>query len=133
MVGNVSKKRLLIIDDEAALLFLLDRFLTRTGFHVHTCPNAHASLDLLRNVTDFDLVLVDLTLPDRDGVELFTEIRGMLPLMPVLLCSGYPFDTDSLPLPLRGRVWFIQKPFSPRSLSQVIDEILDQDSTKSIL
>ena len=118
------KNRLLIVDDEEALLGLLCRYLTRSGYEVVTTCNAEGALQELTKQPAFDLVITDLTLPDMSGVDLFLKLRVCCPDLPVLICSGYPFDTDSLPLESRKAVWFIQKPFSPSSLSSRLETVL---------
>ena len=125
------KNRLLIVDDEEALLGLLGRYLTRSGYEVVTACSAQAAFQELKKEPAFDLVITDLTLPDMGGVELFLKLRASCPELPVLLCSGYPFDTDSLPLESRKAVWFIQKPFSPSSLSLRLEAVLDRQNPRN--
>ena len=126
------KNRLLIVDDEEALLGLLGRYLTRSGYETVTCCNAQGALQELTKESGFDLVIADLTLPDMSGVDLFLRLRESYPDLPVLLCSGYPFDTDSLPLKSRKAVWFIQKPFSPSSLSSRLEDVLAGRKTPTV-
>ena len=117
--------RLLVVDDEEALLALMERFLLRSGFAVTGVSCGEEAWEALRDApTEFALLILDLTLPGLSGVDLLRKVRELAPALPVLLLSGYPFDTGSLPVLLRDRVWFVQKPFSPKTLVVLIEEIL---------
>lgn len=118
-------RRLLVVDDEEALLALMERFLRRSGFDVTGASSGEfAWKELMASDGDFSLIILDLTLPGLSGVALLGQLRAASPSLPVLLLSGYPFDTGSLPPALQSNVWFVQKPFSPKTLVVLIEEIL---------
>ena len=123
----MTQRRLLVVDDEEALLALMERFLRRSGFAVTGASSGEfAWKTLLESAGDFSLIILDLTLPGLSGVDLLTQLREVSPSLPVLLLSGYPFDTASLPVSLQADVWFVQKPFSPKTLVVLIEEILGE-------
>ena len=121
----MTQRRLLVVDDEEALLVLMERFLRRSGFSVTGARSGElAWKEVVEAVGDFSLVILDLTLPGLSGVELLEQLRAVSPSLPVLLLSGYPFDIGSLPSDLQSDVWFVQKPFSPKTIVVLIEEIL---------
>ena len=121
----MTQRRLLVVDDEEALLALMERFLRRSGFAVTGARNAELAWKEVDDAADdFSLVILDLTLPGLSGVELLGQLRTISSSLPVLLLSGYPFDVGSLPPELQSNVWFVQKPFSPKTIVVLIEEIL---------
>jgi DNA-binding NtrC family response regulator len=112
-----SGTRILAVDDEPALLQLLEKYLKRLGYQVEACSGAREALErFAARPHHYTLLLVDLNMPDIDA-----RVR-------VLLCSGYPFDPHMLPEPMRDRVRFLQKPFAPKMLAQAIEELLGSES-----
>ena len=121
--------RILLVEDEQSLLDLLDRYLTRSGYAVKTAPSGEFALELLAvrdtGMPIVDLAIIDLTLPDgMTGVDLLEKVREAGFDFPVLLYSGYPFAVETLAPALQANVWFLQKPFAPRILSEMVSKIL---------
>jgi len=111
--------RLLLVDDEGALLELLKKYLERLGFEVDACVTPQDALALFEaNPTHYDLVLTDLTLPDINGEEMLDRMRSSNPDLRAILASGYAYH------PRSAQVDFLQKPFLPRMLAEAIDKIL---------
>ncbi|MEP6963163.1 MAG: response regulator, partial [Acidobacteriota bacterium] len=107
--------RLLVVDDEAALLALLGRYLERCGHAVKACTTADAALaEFLAAPTAFDLVVTDLTLDGMSGEEMLGKMRQKNPKIPAVIASGYPYEPH-----LKG-VQFLQKPFLPQMLVDMI-------------
>jgi signal transduction histidine kinase/ActR/RegA family two-component response regulator len=81
---------ILVVDDEDAVLNMLDRVLSRMGCRV-TCQNSSLkALELFKSAPEnFDLVITDLTMPDLTGDKLITGIKKITPGIPVILCSGF--------------------------------------------
>jgi DNA-binding NtrC family response regulator len=117
--------RVLIVDDEVALLHLMKRYLDRVGYEVETCADSQAALDLF--VSDphrFELVVVDLSMPQLPGRELVARIGDANGDTGVLVCSGEPFDCRSIPHPNPDRIKFLQKPFAAQMLADAVGEII---------
>lgn len=115
MVGS----RLLLVDDEPALLDLLKRYLERIGYTVDACSGAEAALrEFASDPTRYALVLTDLTLEGISGEEMLTRMREMNPSLPAIVASGYPYQPQS------AATVFLQKPFIPKVLAQAIGRIL---------
>src|SRR5438270_101259 len=112
-------RRLLIVDDEPAVLALLKRYLERVGYGVETTLTAEAALDLFEAAPDrYDLVITDLTLPGMGGEELLKRLRQRRPSLRALISSGFPHS------PALPDVRFLLKPYLPKAMVEVIEQML---------
>jgi two-component system cell cycle sensor histidine kinase/response regulator CckA len=83
-------KHVMYVDDDEALVFLVERVLTRKGFKVSSFTDPHKASDALRaHPQDFDLLVTDYNMPGFCGVDLLREARVVRPDLPVALASGY--------------------------------------------
>lgn len=109
------KRRVLIIDDESEIRSLLTRTLTQAGYEVVAVASGNEGTRACRQQT-FDIVVVDMVLPEKDGLETMMEIRRSSPNARFIAMSGAPrakiMDPLSLALKL-GAVASISKPFTP--------------------
>jgi len=118
---------ILVVDDNAALLQMLQQYLTGLGCEVTTCSSPSEARELYRrDTTRYGLVLVDLNLPEMSGSELVLELLRLNPNQPVLLLSGYPFDLSVIPAELGAKVRFLQKPFSPKALAEAVMAMMQE-------
>src|SRR3954466_396042 len=106
--------RILVVDDDPALLHLLKSVLDYGGFACEAAATAQQALKLFGAGT-FDAVLLDLTLPDLHGSELITFIRERSDL-PILVISGDPAEQQRIEALDLGADDFIAKPFLPGEL-----------------
>ena len=119
------KATLVLVDDEPSLLRLMKTYLGRMGYLVHACENGKcAEAAFLDN--KIDAMVVDLTLPDISGEELTIQLANKHPDLRVLVCSGYPFNLDSLPASIRVRCASLQKPFLPNMLAECVEKLLQR-------
>lgn len=119
------RPRVLLADDEQAVRNVACRMLERLGFEPTGVINGREVLDTLgRDPAAFDLVVVDMTMPELDGVALFDEIRKLRADIPVFVCSGFTEDEMADKFAGRDVAGFIAKPFSLRSLSAALDAYL---------
>lgn len=111
---------MLLVEDEPALLHLLNRYLARCGFDVlaHRLPE-EAIKDFRGAPAAIKLAVVDYSLPGMNGEELARELRSIVPGLPVVLTSGTPFGQPDEPA-----TRFLQKPFTPQVLVDVIGSLL---------
>jgi DNA-binding response OmpR family regulator len=104
--------RILLVDDEENLRHTIGRILQRAGFEVTTAASAKEGLALLAQGT-FDLVYMDLRMPDMSGLEALEAINASHPKLPVILFTGQP-DLSSAVRALRhGAMDYLQKPLKP--------------------
>lgn len=111
--------RILLVDDEAPLLDLLKRYLERLGYEVEACLTpADALQTFAADPSRYGLVLTDLTLPGMSGDEMIARMRAIVPKLRAIVASGYPYE------PKGKRTRFLQKPFLPKMLAELIEQML---------
>ena len=121
-----GRERLLIIDDEAEIASMFRRLMMRLGYQVDAFSRATVGLDrFLDNPDRYDLVILDLVMPELPGDELAAEIRALRPDCPILFCSAYRKSDLDLIGPEPG---FLDKPVEPTLLAQRVRAMLDSAS-----
>jgi CheY-like chemotaxis protein len=128
LVSDVEKRqagRLLIVDDENALLVVMEQYLRRLGYEVAACRSGREAWELFETQpAAYALVLADITMPEMSGQEMLLRMLRLNPAIRILICSGYPFDVASLPVTVRQHIGFLQKPFTPRMLADTVEQLL---------
>jgi DNA-binding response OmpR family regulator len=81
-------KKILIVEDEEALCLLYKEELSQEGYDVMTVYDAEQALEVL-NRERFDLIITDIRMPGRDGVELITQILGLRKDIPIIINTAY--------------------------------------------
>jgi DNA-binding response OmpR family regulator len=122
---------LLLVDDELPLLGLLKKYLEREGYLVETAADGAAALATAQSRT-FDIIVLDLNLPDVNGEEVMLKLMDPCPGCRFLICSGMPYGTDHLSNAQRSRVAFLMKPFMPRQLSEALISIIGPGRKASV-
>ena len=116
--------RILLVEDEPALLKLMKSYLERLGYEVEAhATGSQAMAAFEQTDRGFSLLIADMTLPDMPGLDLALALAKQSEILKVLLCSGYPFDVSSIDDQLQHRFRFLQKPFLPGMLSQLAAEL----------
>lgn len=115
--------RILIIDDEETLRHTLARILQRAGFHAVTASGGSESLQLLAQ-QQFDLVYLDLRLPDMNGMDVLRRIHDAWPDLPVVLFTGQPDLHSALEALRQGAADYLLKPLEPEKLLELTRAIL---------
>ena len=107
--------KVLIVDDEPPLLRALVLNLTHRGYEVTTASTAAGAMDQIRKLPP-DLLILDLGLPDRDGVEVIRELRDREPTLPIIVLSARSTSQDKVAALDLGAVDYIAKPFDMNEL-----------------
>lgn len=81
-------KKLLLVEDEENLCLLYQEELTKEGYEVKAVTDADTALSLLSKET-FDLIVTDIRMPLKDGIELITQIMGMRKDIPIIINTAY--------------------------------------------
>src|SRR5262245_41764211 len=116
--------RVLLIDDDAALARLVSEYLAGAGFSVESAGGAAAGLTALRRAErtgePFDLLVLDLMLPDADGLEVCRRLRGdvdpALAALPIVMLTARGEEADRIVGLELGADDYLGKPFHPREL-----------------
>jgi len=124
-----TRGTILVIDDERGIRALCQDVLRRAGHQVEVADCAAAGLAAVGR-REFDLVLCDINLPDRDGVSLLPDLLARDPAPTVLLITAYPsIDTAVRGMKLGARD-YLAKPFGPDELRLVVGRALDEDALR---
>lgn len=124
--------RILVIDDDEAVLTTIKILLERQSHDVTVANTGKKGLQLLQD-RSFDLTIVDIFMPDLDGFETMSRIHQARPSIPIIVISGYEFQssTSSPPDFLRiatqlGAVASVRKPFKPGDLLAAVKSCLPE-------
>jgi len=120
---KAENRRILIIDDERPILMTLEALLERRGYQVDTAPTASQGLKLLKSKSPA-LVLLDLQLPDAEGLEMLDRIKTELPEMQVIILTAHDSLHNAIESIKRGAYHFISKPYAPEELLSLIEKAL---------
>ena len=121
-VPMVGALRLLLVEDHESTLRVLQNLLERDGHSVHPARNAQEALAFAED-QDCDLVISDIGLPDRSGVELMRELRKMRG-WPGIALSGYGMDADLAESLAAGFLSHLVKPLEIEALRKAIREAM---------
>jgi len=124
MKKAVTKQKILLIDDESDLLELIKEILEREGYQIFCASNGAAGI-LLNEQENPDLIVLDLRMPEMDGIETLQHIRKTDDQVIVVILTGYGCpDTirDAVDLNVSE---YLSKPFENKQLVSVIGKALD--------
>ncbi len=119
-------KRILVVDDEMGARVLIGTFLDRGGFEVVKAKNGKEALTLMEEGPLPDLVIMDVMMPEMDGITLCRNIRSRFPnnLMPLLVLSGSG-DAETVTRAMRaGATDFLSKPILHHDLVTKVKTVL---------
>jgi DNA-binding response OmpR family regulator len=116
-------KKILIVEDEEALCLLYKEELSQEGYDVMTVYDAEQALEVL-NRERFDLIITDIRMPGRDGVELITQILGLRKGIPIIINTAYQSYKEDF------MTWaadaYVVKSSSLQELKSKIKDLLNQ-------
>jgi CheY-like chemotaxis protein len=125
VVDGPASGMVLVIDDEEPVSELAQIFLERAGFEVLVAGGGREGLELFEKNSDrVVLVLLDLTMPEVSGGEVFAELRKVNPSIPVVVTSGYTHETAARRIGTMDRTRFVQKPYEPDVLLVAVNDLL---------
>src|SRR6059058_4484396 len=122
-----DNRRILIIDDERPILLTLEALLTRRGYEVQTASTAAQGKRALGSDSPA-LVLLDLQLPDADGLEMLDHIKTEHPETQVVILTAHDSLNNAIESIKRGAYHFISKPYAPEELLSLIEKALEKQS-----
>ena len=118
-------KKILIIDDEEIIRMSCERALQVEGYKTGIASGGREGLEILEK-EPYDVVLLDLKMPDMDGMEVLGKIKSSWPDINVIMISGYSTVDTAVKALRSGAVNFIQKPFSPDTIISAVNEVPDK-------
>src|SRR3982751_6542371 len=128
MPNNHSEnRRILIIDDERPILLTLEALLGRHGYQPDTAATASYGLRRIKE-TSPAVVLLDLQLPDAEGLEMLDKIKEEHPNTQVIILTAHDSLNNAIESIKRGAYHFISKPYAPEELLSLIEKALEKQS-----
>ncbi|GAA5159220.1 two-component system response regulator OmpR [Viridibacterium curvum] len=118
-----ERYRILVVDDDARLRGLLDRYLDEQGFAVKGVADA-AQMDRALNREHFDLIVLDLMLPGEDGLSICRRLRSVENAVPIVMLTARGDEVDRIVGLEIGADDYLPKPFNPRELVARIHAVL---------
>ncbi|MES2848837.1 MAG: sigma-54 dependent transcriptional regulator [Bacteroidota bacterium] len=122
-------KKILIIDDDMDMCQLLSRFLQRKGFETATASNGNKGIAAFKE-GQFDLVLCDFRLGDKEGVEVLKEIKQINPVVQVIIITGYSDIKMAVEVIRQGAFDYITKPLVPDEVLNIVNKALNSTASE---
>jgi len=120
---------ILVVDDEPVVGQLIKDSLDEFGYQVTTTLSSLDALGLLSN-KHFDLIFLDLLIPELDGAELFRRIKQMDKQIPVVIITGYP-DSEVMKRAMEhGPLMVLKKPFTVEDVLNTVQVFVDRVTTR---
>lgn len=116
-------ERILIVDDESGLRRLMRVYLESEKFEVYEAADGEEGIEIIR-AKPVDLVITDLQMPLKNGMELLDEIKQYFPAIPVVIMSGMPDIAAAVHCIKLGATDFISKPFKLSKIRKVVSSVL---------
>ncbi len=120
-------EKILIIDDDKDLCFVLKRFLSKHGFEVIDATSGKAALEILENVEP-DLILCDFRLEDMSGSSILKKIKEKNPAVPVIIITGYSNIKTAVEVMKLGAMDYVTKPLLPDEILLTIRKALSKSA-----
>jgi CheY-like chemotaxis protein len=121
--AKLAKHKMLLVDDDPAIRQILCHLLVEEGYLVLTAANGVEAVELAK-ATKFDLVLLDLSMPGKDGWETFKQLSTENPLLPIILMTARP--NQLFPALAAGVGALLEKPLDFAKLFQTIKNLLEE-------
>lgn len=117
--------QILVIDDDKAMLDACCQILSRQGYQVEMAAGARQGLTLLER-SSFDAILLDLVMPDLNGLETLKKIKALDPDVEVIIITGYGTIQSAVETIKAGAFHFLSKPFVPDDLRNLVNRALEK-------
>jgi len=130
MQENDVSSQILVVDDEEAVRRGIAQVLGRRQLTVATAASAHEALEIL-NQRPFAIILLDIKLPEVDGIEFLRLLRKDFPETEIIMITGYPTIQDAVECIKLGAMDYLVKPFRIDELEAVVEKARERLSQKS--
>jgi len=128
IVYMIENKKIYVVDDDPEIGVLLQTYLSKNGFQVACALDGLSFLDAVAQDSSYDLVVLDIMLPDIDGFEVCRRLRTFSQV-PVIMLTANSDETDRIIGLEIGADDYLAKPFNPRELLARIKAILRRSGT----
>jgi two-component system response regulator FixJ len=125
---NIAKKHIYFLDDEPTIREVVRETLEDSSFKV-TCFGTPIECLTRLHSAKCDLLITDLKMPGKNGIELLTDIKHLAPWIPVLMITGYGDIPTAVKAMKAGAVDFIEKPLDKKNLVRKVRSILQKNAS----
>jgi len=132
LAANRTQKSILVIDDEEGMRDLLSHELGLQGYLITTAGDGEKAVEEMRR-TKFDLVISDIRMPRRGGLETLAEVKRISPETEVIIMTGYGSIAAAVKAMKDGAYDFIQKPFNIDEMSALVEKALEKSVLRETL
>ena len=122
-MGHDETGRILIVDDQAAICYAMQRFLVAEGFEVETAGGGEEALSILSH-RSVNVVVMDVTMPGMDGLKALARIKELHPATQVILMTAFSSTERAIEAMKQGAFDFLLKPFDNAHLLKVVTDAL---------
>jgi DNA-binding NtrC family response regulator len=129
MTGLQSKFSCLLVDDDPNIISLLESVFSDTSYQIYSARNGKSALALMEKVK-IDATLIDLVMPEMDGITLLKEIKKDYPETMAIMLSGYGCIESAVKAVKLGAVDFLEKPISPEGLRFCLSQLYEKWKAK---
>ena len=123
------KTNILVVDDDHQMRLALKESLTKAGYAVSLAEDGQQGVDAFKR-NPFDLVITDVRMPHKNGLELLTSIKEGTSLVPIILITAYGTITDAVKAIKEGAFDYIQKPFDTEQLIATVERAIYRDTPR---
>lgn len=117
---------ILVVDDDRIVLQSCKRIFEAEGFRVSLSSSAGEAIEILEK-ENFQLLIVDVVMPEYDGIYLIEQVHKRWPDLPTIVMSGYPTKNTVSEGLRRGAAHFIAKPFTPDELLEAVQKVQNME------
>lgn len=122
--------KILIVEDDVAFCTMLKTFLVKKNYEVEAVYNASEALNLFKT-EKFDVVISDVRLPDKEGLEILKAVKQQNPDTGVIMMTSYAEISKAVNAMKEGAVDYLAKPFNPEVILKSIKAALEHDTTSA--
>ncbi len=113
----MEKPKILLVDDEERFLTTTQKLIARKGYDIQTASGGTEALEKML-YADIDVVILDVKMPGRDGIDILKEIKNRFPLTEVILLTGHATVESAIIGMRSGAYDYLMKPVAPDELIQ---------------
>lgn len=127
-------QKILIIDDDHHILLMIKKMLERAGYEVDLASNGSKGLELFKQM-QADLVITDIIMPEKEGLETIREMKRIRPDLEVIAMSGggkITADNYLATAKIFGASRVLQKPFSQKLMLDAVNDLLGNPSDDNV-
>lgn len=124
---SASRRRILVIDDEPVVCMSCSRVLTADGHEVDARQNPREGLELALS-NDYDVILLDMVMPEMDGMQVLQQIKANGVVSEVVIITGYASVQTAVAAMKQGAADYVNKPFTPDELRIVLDKVIQRST-----